>query len=193
MTAEERQEIMESRKRNRISWHSPPHLDLEGEHYYLFTAACFEHTIVIGQSLERMAECEFSVLSLCRETDAEVFAWCILPNHYHLLFKTSNIQALRHQVKLFHGRSSRKWNLEDSMVGRQVWHSYFERPLKSERHFWASLNYVHHNAVHHGLVDHWQDWPFSSARQYLETIGREKAAEIWKQYPILDYGKKWDI
>jgi putative transposase len=36
------------------------------------------------------------------------------------------------------------------------------------------------------------DWPYSSAREYLEKVGTAKAAEVWKEYPILDYGKDWD-
>ncbi len=59
--------------------------------------------------------------------------------------------------------------------------------------YWATLNYVHHNPVHHGYVKHWQDWPWSSVRESLEEVGHEKAKEIWLRYPILDYGKKWDI
>jgi putative transposase len=63
----------------------------------------------------------------------------------------------------------------------------------TERHFCSTLNYVHHNPVHHGYVEHWQDWPWSSAAKFLQHIGREGAKEIWDKYPILDYGKKWDI
>jgi putative transposase len=77
--------------------------------------------------------------------------------------------------------------------GRQVWFNCFDRVIKSHRHFWASVNYIHHNPVHHGYVDAWQDWPWSSAAQFLERVGRERALEIWHQFPILDYGKKWDI
>jgi putative transposase len=47
--------------------------------------------------------------------------------------------------------------------------------------------------VHHGYVKRWQDWPYSSVHQYLEQIGRERAEQIWKEYPVLDYGKGWDI
>jgi putative transposase len=64
--------------------------------------------------------------------------------------------------------------------------------MKSERHFYASLNYVLNNAVHHGYVKSWQDWVWSNATQYLEKTGRKKALEIWHEYPILDYGKNWD-
>jgi len=55
------------------------------------------------------------------------------------------------------------------------------------------MNYVHNNPVHHGYVDRWTDWPWSSAEKYLEAVGRDRASEIWREYPLLDYGKKWDI
>ena len=65
--------------------------------------------------------------------------------------------------------------------------------MKSERHFYASLNYVLHNPVHHKYCERWQDWQCSNAKEYLEQTGKEKAAEIWREYPILDYGKNWDV
>lgn len=173
--------------------HSPPHWDLAGEHQYLITAACFEHRPFIGKDTKRMAECEERVLAAVRDSVIEIYAWCILPNHYHLLLKTEHVGELRHKLGLFHGRSSFDWNGEDSERGRQVWYNCFERAMKSERHFWASLNYVHHNAVYHGCVDRWQDWPWSSAAAFLQSVGREEAEKIWKEYPIKNYGKKWDV
>ena len=55
------------------------------------------------------------------------------------------------------------------------------------------MNYIHHNPVKHGYVDKWQDWPWSSAAEFLARVGRETAEKIWREYPILDYGKKWDV
>jgi putative transposase len=107
--------------------------------------------------------------------------------------KTERIRELRDKLGQFHGRSSFEWNRIDNQRGRKVWHNCFEKPMKSERHFWATLNYVHHNPVHHGYVRRWSDWPWSSAAQYLEKVGVEEAKRIWLKYPILDYGKKWDI
>ena len=54
-------------------------------------------------------------------------------------------------------------------------------------------HYVHHNPVHHGYVNSWQDWPWSSATEFLEKVGRVWALKIWKQYPNMAYGKKWDV
>jgi len=193
MTDAEREAVLDLRKRNHLPWHSPPHRDLEGERRYLVSATCYEHASIIGHGPERMAECEETVLSVCREFCPEVFAWCVLPNHYHVLLRTERIKGLRLALGEFHGRSSRAWNKADGRVGRKVWHNCFERPMKSLRHFYASLNYVHHNPVKHGYVRRWQDWPFSSAPEFLKEMGRERAEEMWREYPILKYGEKWDV
>lgn len=91
-----------------------------------------------------------------------------------------------------HGRTSFYWNGDDKQRGRKVWHNVAETAMKSEGHFYASVNYVLHNAVHHGYVEKWTDWPYCNARDYLQEQGRERALEVWKQYPLHDYGKSWD-
>ncbi|MFY9557437.1 MAG: transposase [Blastocatellia bacterium] len=192
MSSEERARAMELRRRRGFPPHSPPHWKADSACQFLISSACYQHEIIIGKNPERMAECEGEVLEVCRNFASDTYAWCILPNHYHVFVRTEKIKALRRALGQFHGRSSFTWNGQDVIRGRKVWHNCFERPITSERHFWATLNYVHHNPVHHGYVEHWQDWVWSSGRRFLERIGREKAAEIWRAYPILDYGKKWD-
>ncbi len=193
MSPEMRAEVVAWRKANRLPWHSPPHGKMGYSNRYLVSAACYEHHYYIGVSPERMTECEKEILSVCQQFGSEVYAWCVLPNHYHLLLKCEFIKQFCHEVGKFHGRSSRRWNKADNQFGRKVWYRCFDREMRSERHFLASLNYIHHNPVHHGYVEKWTDWPWSSASFFLEQIGREEAERIWREYPILDYGKKWDI
>jgi len=83
--------------------------------------------------------------------------------------------------------------VERISAAERFWFNCFDRVIKSHRHFWASVNYVHHNPVEHGYVDNWQDWLWSSAVEFLERVGRERALQIWREFPILDYGKKWDV
>lgn len=194
MSEVERAKALKERKIRKVPWHAPPHLEYEGDVRFIVTASCFEHEHIIGKSPERMAECEATLIETCKEFEVELFAWCVLPNHYHLLIQTDKIKEfLKEGVGKFHGRSSFRWNSEDNSLGRKVWYKSFERPMKSNRHFWASLNYIHHNPVKHGYVLRWQDWPYSSANSYLKSVGKERAAEIWREYPILDYGKDWDF
>ena len=152
MSARQRAEAREYRRIQRFPKHSPPHFDFGGSNRYIITAACYEHKHIIATSHQRMTDCEAAVLEACQKHCSDIFVWCILPNHYHVLVRTGAIKELRAELGRFHGSSSYKWNGEDDSRGRQVWHNCFERKISSAGHFFASLNYVLNNAVHHGYV-----------------------------------------
>ena len=42
----------------------------------------------------------------------------------------------------------------------------------------------------HGYTQKWQDWPWSSAAEFLERVGRETAEKIWREFPILGLRKE---
>jgi putative transposase len=192
MTDEDREYVLKERKIRRFPWHSPPHFEYEGERQLIITAACYEHRPIIGGSSDRMAECESALIEICKDAGTKLYCWCVLPNHYHVLLCTAAVSELLTRLGKFHGASSFKWNGEDGTRGRKVWFRAVERSMRSERHFYATLNYIHHNPVKHGYVEKWQDWPYSSASEYLEKVGHETAARVWREYPVLNYGDEWD-
>ncbi len=189
MTHEQRENVLQWRKLRSRPWHTPPH-PLGGAGEFHLTAACYEHQPIIGQTPERMdafSEELLAALEACR-----LHAWCLLPNHYHVYVETSDLKQTLATLGKLHGRSSFSWNGEDNQRGRHVWHSVSDRQIRNEAHGWATLNYIHHNPVRHGYVSKWQDWPWSSARDYLAKQGTDEAARIWKAFPVLDYGAGWD-
>jgi putative transposase len=188
----ERTEILATRHFLKRPWHSPPHLHSEGQNFFHLTATCFEHAPVIGRNLERLDAFPQSLQGALETACKQVFAWCVLPNHYHLLVETWNLRETTSLLGQFHGRTSRVWNLEEGTRGRHCFHRTADREIRGDRHFWATVNYIPHNPVHHGLVEKWGEWPWSSAPAFLEKVGRQEAIRLWNEYPILDYGKKWD-
>jgi len=48
-----------------------------------------------------------------------VHAWCVLPNHYHVLSTIPDLPKLIAQVGKLHGSTSFAWNGEDGERGRQ--------------------------------------------------------------------------
>ena len=191
LSANQQAELLEFRRFNRRPWHSPLHFESQSG-AYLLTGACYEHRHIIGTNPQRIAMFAEQFLTVLDAGCETVHAWCILPNHYHALVLTRKLPELLAEIGKLHGRTSFAWNGEDNSRGRKVWFNCAETGMKSERHFWATLNYFHHNPVHHGYVRQWQDWPFSSGAAFLEQAGHERATEIWKEYPIQDYGKNWD-
>lgn len=157
MTGQQRAEIVEYRRRQHRPWHSPPHWDIGRGKRFLISAACYKRAPVIGKHPQRTTQCEENMLSVCREFCEKVFAWCVLPNHYHVLVETEHLEELCSALGEFHGRSSYCWNDEDDLRGRQVWYRCFDRAIRSDRHLWATVNYEHHNPVFHGYAEKWQD------------------------------------
>ena len=107
-----------------------------------------------------------------------------LPTHYHLLVLSSELKELLHGLALLHGRTSYVWKGQESTRGRKVWCNYIDREIRSDRHFWTTLNYIHANPVAHQYVGQCQDWPWSSAASFVEEVGLEKVRALWRKYPV---------
>src|SRR5262249_942473 len=130
LTPAQREAVMEERKQYPRPWHGPPHHVAESG-LYLLSAACYEHRPVIGFSPQRMAAFEAELLETVHEHCEAVFAWVVLPNHYHLLAQAPDIEGLLSALGRLHGRTSFRWNGEEICRGRQVWHRAAETEMKS--------------------------------------------------------------
>ena len=190
-SSEERKDILAWRQRLHRPLHSPHHID-SGKRHYLLSASCFEHAAHIGHSLCRMNSFAEQWLDVLNQHSTGLAAWVLLPNHYHAVVCSDEVLPLLAALGKLHGRTSFLWNGEEQSRGRQVWYRAVETVMKSPEHYWASLNYVHHNPVKLGYVNKWEDWPWSSAADFLCDMGRKQARHFWETYPIDRYGQGWD-
>jgi putative transposase len=108
LSPEQQNEVVVYRRQQRRPWHSPPHWNFEGERQFFISGTCFEHDQVIGVSHERMTECENALLEVCGNYAGVIYAWCILPNHYHILVKTDQVKELRKEIGRFHQMERRR-------------------------------------------------------------------------------------
>ena len=83
MTPEQKLAAVEYRRLHEHPLHSPPHLDFVGQRQFFITGTCFEHKHHIGLSPERMTNFEADLLTACGKFATSIYAWCVLPNHYH--------------------------------------------------------------------------------------------------------------
>jgi putative transposase len=116
MTCEQREAVLKERKQHPRPWHGPPHYVAESG-LYLFSAACYDHRSIIGASPQRMADFESELLATTEELSQAVFAWIVLPNHYHLLVQTTSIDELLEALGQMHGRTSFRWNGKKAAAG----------------------------------------------------------------------------
>jgi putative transposase len=191
MSAEQRLIEMKRRQAAGLPMHSPRHCEAS-TNVYLISASCYEHRPHIARSDQRLDEFSEALTQTAMANCERIDAWVVLPNHHHLLVCCQNVLDLLRSLGKHHGRTSHQWNGEECCRGRKVWFNALERPIFSERHHIAAMQYVHHNPVKHGYVSKWTDWNWSSAREYIEKIGIEEAERRWREYPVLAFGKGWD-
>jgi REP element-mobilizing transposase RayT len=93
-----------------------------------------------------------------------LLAWCVMPNHLHVLIETdSNFPV----SKIVQGWKSYTARLINQQLGRSgtVWmRDYFDRYIRDDQHQTAVIAYIHNNPVKAGLVAHEREWQHSSAR-----------------------------
>ena len=190
LSREAQRRLVDERRLRGVPLHDLPHRTNPAI-LYLLTATNTDHQPIMDTPARRD---EFAHKLLSRFSalpDAELFAWCLLPNHYHLLAHVE-LEEFAAMVKPLHNGTSTQWNREDNMVGRAVWFSFSDRDIRGDRHFWASLNYIHANAAKHGYCKNAFDWPWSSVHDFALEHGKAELSRLWKEYPVRDYGKGWD-
>lgn len=190
LSPEQKAEIIEQRLANGYPPHEPPHLK-QNDTCYLLTGVCFEHTHHMNTD-ERRKEIVDLIFALFIENGMNILAWVILLNHYHLLVNVTEFSLLRSIFQKVHGRTAFEWNHAENMRGRKVWFRYTDRAMRSERHYYTTLNYIHYNPVKHKLVESPYDWKQSSVHWYLDHYGREWLRDLWANYPVRQYGEGWD-
>ncbi len=190
LSPEERRQLVLERLKRGYPPHEPPHLGLD-QTLYLLSAACYEHRPHL-HTAERRQQVLDLLFEACIQNGISLHAWVVMPNHYHLLAFVTEFRALGEIFRRVHGRTSHQWNGEDGMRGRKVWYRYSDRAMRSERHAYTTLNYIHFNPVKHGAAESPYDWPWSSVHWYREHYGREWLRDLWRRYPVRDYGKGWD-
>ena len=100
-----------------------------------------------------------------RKTGVPVYAYCLMPNHVHLVIGPSSSCDIVTFVGQFKNLAQRQvWKLGET--GR-IWQaSFWDRFLREEENLDEVVRYVLNNPVRQGLVEKWQDYHFSGSLVY---------------------------
>jgi len=130
--------------------HSPMHR-LSEAGTFIVTAGTYQKQTFFNTP-SRLTRLTNLFLELAEKQGWQLHAWAVFPNHYHFVGESGDARRLRELVRELHSRSAKGINREDNCEGRKVWFSYWESRITFHKSFLARLNYVHENAVRHGLV-----------------------------------------
>lgn len=105
--------------------------------------------------------------SSCKSFDVEVWAYCLMPNHVHLIMVPTEENKLRLAVGQAHQSYTRYVNNVHGWKGHLWQGRFFSTPLDSE-HMISAVRYVEQNPVRAGLVSSPFEYKWSSALAHLK-------------------------
>ncbi len=121
---------------------------------------------------------------------ADIFAYCLLPNHFHFLIRVKSENEIYNFLKnknatkgdediskkisqqfshLLNGYSQ-AYNKMFNRLGTLFMSRIRRKEIDDDHYFTRAIGYVHVNPIKHGFVNEYSAWEFSS---YLQYIGEE--------------------
>lgn len=101
-----------------------------------------------------------------RRASVEVWAYCLMPNHVHLILTPAREDGLGRAV----GEAHRRWTAYVNARARWRGHLFdgrFASVAMDDGHLLAAVRYVSLNPVRAGLAPRAEDWPWSSVTAHL--------------------------
>ena len=102
----------------------------------------------------------------CGRCGVEIWAYCLMPNHVHLIATPETAEGLRRAVGEAHRRYTRYVNRREDWRG-YLWQGRFASFPMDEPHMLMAARYIELNPLRARLVGWAADYPWSSARAHL--------------------------
>jgi putative transposase len=104
------------------------------------------------------------------DSKTAVWAWCLMPNHVHIIVVPEEEAGLRRLFGPVHRQYTWRINRREDWQGC-LWQGRYGSVAMDEAHLHVCLRYVELNPVRAGLVERPEEWPWSSARAHLGLAG----------------------
>ncbi len=120
------------------------------------------------------------------DAGAEVWGYCLMPNHVHLVVVPERHDSLAMLFQDAHRRYTRRINAREGWCGH-LWQERFHSFPMDETHLLAAVRYVELNPVRAGLCEKPTDWRWSSVHAHIR--GDDDLLVTVK--PMLDRTSDW--
>lgn len=119
--------------------------------------------------------------------DFDVWSYCLMPNHVHLLAVPRSVESLRDGIGNCHLSYTRRVNRIQGWTGHLWQGRFFSHPVEPAR---AAIiaRYIELNPVRAGLCAHPCDYPWSSAAESC----RNDAARFTRHSPLIKQVSNWE-
>jgi len=122
----------------------------------------------------------------CLSAGVEIWAYCLMPNHIHLIAVPDGEASLARGIGEAHRRYTRYINFKKSWKG-YLWQGRFASFPMDEDYLLAAARYVELNPVRARMVEKAEDYRWSSAKAHLAGLDDG----LVKVQPMLERVNNW--
>ncbi len=122
----------------------------------------------------------------CTRWQVEVWAYCLMPNHVHLIAMPASKDGLCRAIGEAHRRYTRHINFREGWRGH-LWQGQFASYPMDENYLLATARYVKLNPVRAGLVADAEMYTWSSASAHIS--GQDDT--LVKVQPLIEIAGDW--
>ena len=125
--------------------------------------------------------------------DMRILAFCIMPNHWHLILQPRTGEDLSQFMRFITHTHTQRFHTHHHTIGYgHVYQGRFKSfPVQDDDYFLQVCRYVERNPIRAGLVGKIEDWQWSSA--WIRKNGSPEQRSILSEWPVEmpDYYEKW--
>ncbi len=118
------------------------------------------------------------LVSWCQRCGTRIWAYCLMPNHVHLIVVPDGPEGLARSIGEAHRRYTRRINFRENWRG-YLWQGRFSSFVMDEAYLLAAARYVERNPVKAKLVRRAEKWPWSSAAAHVAGRGDAVTEGDW--------------
>ena len=122
----------------------------------------------------------------CDKCGVAIWAWCLMPNHVHLIAVPKSEEGLARAIGEAHRRYTCRINFREKWRGH-LWQERFASFPMDEHYLLATARYVEMNPVAAGLVVRPEEYPWSSAQAHFAA----QDDKLVKVEPLLSMAGNW--
>jgi len=145
--------------------------------YRLQAGDCFYHVTSRGDDRKHIYISDYDyrkfleyVLIAKKRFDFYLYAYVLMPNHYHLLIKTrhANLSKIMHYINSSY---TTYYNIKRNKTGHLFQGRYKSIVVDADSYFSVLTKYIHLNPVKAKMVELPEEYKWSSYRGYIESRG----------------------
>lgn len=150
----------------------PPREFIDGAYYHLYARGSNRQAIsIVDADRADFVACLEHALT---QNDLQCVAYCLMPNHYHLVLSARDGGVSR-AIQQLNGRYALRFNRRYSRDAHVFKNRFGASLLATESHFLTACAYVVANPVRALLCASPGEWPWSS---YRASVGLDPAPEF---------------